>query len=57
MTPNRAKEIQQEQAEWPYWGALQRTMTADEISEVNELWDTMPGYTCFADALNRIARA
>ena len=31
-------------------------MTANEEAEINTLWNTMPGHTCFMDALRRIAR-
>ena len=56
MTPKRAKEIQCQSSQWPYWGAARKFMTEEEISEVTALWDTMPGSTCFNDALNRFAR-
>ena len=57
MTPDRAKEIQQSQSEWPYWGNFTKFMTPDEIHEVRAFRDTLSGNTCFADALNRIASA
>jgi hypothetical protein len=31
-------------------------MTKEERAEVNTYWDTMPGDTCFVDAIYRIAR-
>jgi hypothetical protein len=56
MTPERAKEISYEiDQEWtmnpvhkfsPY--------TACERNEIMQLWATMPGYTCFHDAVRRI---
>ena len=31
-------------------------MTKQERQEIMEKWNHMPGYTCFADALYRLAR-
>lgn len=51
MTPERAREIRVSASRWPYWGNYSRFMTADEIEEVRRVWDTLPGNTSFADAL------
>jgi hypothetical protein len=58
ITPERAREISYEiNQEWtmnpvhkyvPY--------TADERQEIMRLWKTMPGHTCFHDAVLRIIR-
>jgi hypothetical protein len=56
ITPERAREISYEiDQEWtmnphhkyePY--------TAEERNEIMRLWNTMPGYTCFHDAVWRM---
>jgi hypothetical protein len=51
MTPDRAQEILRTMS--PF-GELQ--MSKSEDAEVRKVWQTMPGYTCFYDALVRIAR-
>lgn len=50
MTPARAQQIWANRA--PF-GELE--MTADERKYVRGIWVRMPGHTCFADALVRIA--
>ena len=58
MTSERAAEII-EQAQGratfgPWSDQLDKVMTAEERAEVIRFWETMPGYTCFVDALFRI---
>ena len=31
-------------------------LTPEEDADVRRVWDTMPGHTCYYDALTRIAR-
>lgn len=51
----RAEEIFQLARQKPCWAEnLQDNMTDGEIAYVKALWDTMPGYTAFWDALNSI---
>ena len=58
MTSERAAQIiEQAQARaihGPWSDQLDKVMTAEERAEVLQLWRTMPGYTCFVDALLRI---
>lgn len=60
ITPERAQEIIQSAHDactcgpWSDW--LDRVMQPGEREEVNQVWETMPGYTCFVDAIYRIAR-
>jgi len=58
MTAERAAEIvQQAQATAKYgpWSdQLDKVMSKAERDHVIALWNTMPGYTCFVDALLRI---
>lgn len=53
MTKQRASEVL---AIGSNYGEYRKHMTETEISEVIALWNTMPGYTCFADAIIRIAK-
>lgn len=59
MTPERANEIIKEAqsgaAGAPWSDRLDKVMTKEERKEVNQVWDTLPGHTCFVDALYRIA--
>jgi hypothetical protein len=60
MTPIRAQEIIQAAYDkctcGPWSDQLDKVMTKEERQEVNAVWDTMPGDTCFVDAIYRIAR-
>jgi hypothetical protein len=60
MKPERAQEIIQAAHDTavhgPWSDQLDKVMTKEERSEVNAVWDTMPGDTCFVDAIYRIAR-
>ncbi len=60
MTAQRAAEIiKQAQAAarfGPWVDQLRTVMTKEERGQVMRVWDEMPGHTCFADALLRIAR-
>lgn len=59
MTSERAKEIikaaQKGAVGVPWVDRLDKIMTEAERKEVNQVWDTLPGNTCFVDALYRIA--
>lgn len=52
MTPERAQEIIEHGRQWSNYS---KHCTADEDKEVRDLWQTMPGHTCWYDALRRIA--
>ncbi len=52
MTPERAKEIMELGRQWANPG---KYCTPAEDNEVRDLWLTMPGYTCWYDALLRIS--
>jgi len=58
MTSDRAKEIIQQAKKLanvgPWSDQLDKVMTKEERDEVNKVWETMPGYTCFVDALYHI---
>jgi hypothetical protein len=60
VSPERAREIIQTARDactcgpWVDW--LDRVMGPGESDEVKAVWETMPGDTCFVDALYRIAR-
>lgn len=54
MTRERAQQILDHRRS--SFGAGLGPMTEDERDQVNRLWDTMPGNTCFTDALLRIAK-
>ena len=51
MTPDIAHEILQSGDGW----LRSFKYTEEERLEVNKIWETMPGNTCFYDALLRIA--
>lgn len=58
MTAERAAEII-EQAKrkaiyGPWSDQLDKVMTPDERADILRKWETMPGHTCFVDALLRI---
>lgn len=59
MTPERAKEIikqaQDKANVGPWSDQIEKVITKEERNEVNKVWETMPGHTCFVDALYRIA--
>lgn len=38
----------------PWSDCLRHVMTNSERQEINRVWETMPGYTSFCDALFRI---
>lgn len=50
MTPERAKEILDSGDGF----FITRKYTETEFLEVCKLWDTMPGHTCWTDALIRV---
>lgn len=69
MTPERANELINLSAfgEFPYaftpYGSVNdqypikaNGITRQEDEHIKEVWKTMPGYTCYADAVNRIAK-
>ena len=53
MTPERAKEILARGSRWSNWS---KHCTQAEDKYVRKLWGTLPGYTCWYDALIRIAK-
>lgn len=53
MTPERAKQILQAGSQWSNYS---KHCDSFEDAEVRAVWDTMPGHTCWRDALVRIAR-
>lgn len=59
MTPSRAKEIiesaQEKSTCGPWSDQLDKVMSAVERADVIEVWNTLPGDSCFVDALYRIA--
>jgi hypothetical protein len=59
MTPERAQQIIQAAYDTctcgPWSDQLDKVMSREERAEVNEVWETMPGDTCFVDAIYRIA--
>ena len=59
MTPERALELMYESNQRHSFFPKHRYApeTAEERREVLAMWNTMPGYTCYYDALNRIAKA
>lgn len=58
MTPERAAEIikqAQTRAQYGPWSdQLKKVMTPEEHATVLAVWETMPGHTCYVDALLRI---
>lgn len=63
MTRERATQLL-ELYRWKHFGCLLSNGIKPDIApetvlerqEVIDLWDTMPGYTCYNDALTRIAK-
>ena len=59
MTKERAQQIIQAAKDktvyGPWCDQLDKVMTKAEEAEVNAVWETMPGYTNFVQALFRIA--
>ena len=53
MSPERATEIIRLGNQYANYSTF---CTSQEYEEVVDLWDTMPGHTCWYDALVRIAR-
>ena len=53
MTQDRANEILKLGSQWSNFS---KHCTKEEEKEVMDKWNTMPGYTCFYDALCRIAK-
>jgi len=53
MTPERAREVLQLGAQWSEYS---KHMTPEEIAYVREGWQRMPGFTCFYDAIVRVAK-
>ena len=53
MEPERALEILQEGNRWCNWS---EKCTKEENQFVMDKWKTMPGNTCWYDALVRIAK-
>jgi hypothetical protein len=53
MTPQRAKEVLELGAQWSEYS---KHMTPEEVAFVSDGWKRMPGYTCFYDALVRVAQ-
>ena len=58
MTPERALELMYESnQECSFWPKhLYAPETPEERKEVVAMWNTMPGYTCYYDALKRISK-
>lgn len=52
MTPERTKQVLMDGSQWSNYD---KHMTEAEIAYVMDLWRKMPGYTCFYDAICRIA--
>lgn len=53
MTLERAHEIIKLGSQWSNYSKF---CTPEEDKEIRDLWMTMPGYTCWYDALLRISR-
>ena len=60
MNRERAREIIQRAhvlaTIGPWSDQIDKVMTKEERAEVNMVWNTLPGHTCFVDALFCIAR-
>ena len=58
MTKERAQEILNSiyNDRWGWQCNTDKFFRLGEREEVIRKWKTMPGYTCFADALHRIAK-
>lgn len=58
MTPERAKEIIRQAKALanvgPWSNQIDKVISKEERLEVNKVWETMPGHTCFVDALYQI---
>ena len=58
MTPERAKEVyaqcRKQAGCGPWSDQLDNVLTSDEDFDLRKLWRTMPGHTCFVDALFRV---
>jgi hypothetical protein len=59
MTPERARGILDASRFvsniGPFSDQIDAVMAKGEREEVLKVWETLPGYTCFVDALNYIA--
>lgn len=57
MTPERAQQIIDQCPRDPFGAKSNpsKNMTYDEVQQVKDVWDTLPGSTCFNDALRYIA--
>ena len=60
MTKERANQIIEQARNkavfGPWCDQLDKVMLPGERAEIMAVWDTMPGHTCFVDALYRIAK-
>lgn len=60
MSPERAQAIIQAAYDrctcGPWCDQLDKVMSTEEREEVKVVWNTMPGDTCFVDAIYYIAR-
>ena len=58
MTEERAIQIVQaiHSDRWGWQGNTDKFFNPGEKQEVMDYWKTMPNYTCFADALYRMAK-
>lgn len=58
MTKERAYEIYTaiQHARFPWQEDVRKYMTYQEHDEVMDRWRSMPGYTCYADALLRLVK-
>lgn len=52
ITRERAQEIYHAGQQWSNWS---KHCTAEEDAEIRGLWKSLPGYTCWFDALLRFA--
>jgi hypothetical protein len=53
ITQERAQEILRFGSQYSNYS---KQMTEQEVAEIIALWKTMPGYTCFYDAVVRVAQ-
>lgn len=53
MTRERAEEIRRAIWDSHGWDGVE---TPEERKEIVKVWETMPGWTCFYDAVERIAK-
>lgn len=56
LTRARASELIELQSRFPYWGAFDRFMTADERLSVQAVWQKCPGNWSFASVIYACAR-